>query len=145
MPRLCGLLLDTTGDVVFRLDFRRDEGGRAVVTGEMSARLSLRCQRCLEEMEHQVTETVDLALVTGIDEAQRLPDRYEPLLVEENLIRPRDIIEDELLLNLPQIPKHDPGGCGLEVDSGSHPEAGVRSNDENPFAALAAIRRNNKR
>jgi len=96
-------------------------------------------------MVHQVAEKVELAVVSGIEEAERLPDHYEPLLVEESLIRPRDLIEDELLLGLPQIPRHASGKCGLQVDRGFNPEPGAHSNEANPFAVLAAMKRNNKR
>jgi len=145
LARLCGLLIRTSGDVDFRLDFHRDDGGRAVVTGEIRACLSLCCQRCLEEMNHEVAERVQLALVSGIDEAERLPDHYEPLLVEESLIRPRQLIEDELLLALPHIPKHASGGCVRQLDKGLNPEPGAHGDEANPFAVLAAIKRNHKR
>lgn len=78
-----------------------------------------------------------LALVRGMDEARRLPERYDPLLVSESLIRPRDLIEDELLLALPQIPMHDPGVCTVASQPPSGQGADAQTRDVGPFAALA--------
>lgn len=111
LPRLGEILLDTTGEVAFRLEFLRDEGRRPVVLGEAKAELHLCCQRCLREMKYPVDARIALALVTGIDEATRLPERYDPLLVSGGMIRPFELIEDELLLALPQIPAHRAGAC----------------------------------
>jgi uncharacterized protein len=138
MPRLRDVLCETDADAEFRLAFRRD-GGRAVVTGEVRARLALPCQRCLGPLVHQVDAPVSLALVSGMDEARELPERYDPLLITEPLLRLADLIEDELLLDLPQIPMHAPEECGArQADTG----AGRAPERENPFAVLAALRRN---
>ena len=138
-PRLGPLLLEPAGDVGFSLAFSRDEEHRPVLHCEVTATLMLRCQRCLEGLEHGVAGNVALALVSGIDEERRLPDRYDPLLVSDRLIRPRDLIEDELLLALPQIPMHELDGCR------SQPQymGGARdqSPGSSPFAVLAGIER----
>jgi uncharacterized protein len=144
-PRLKGLLLETAGEVVFRLAFGRGDGGVATVTCEAEASLVLRCQRCLDAMERRVGTRVEMILVDGLEEAGRLEDRYEPLLVTGGLIRPRDLIEDELLLGLPQIPKHEGGACLVKTDrvsvapGGQGDDAGRR-----PFAVLAAMKRVHK-
>lgn len=141
LPRLRALLIDTAGDVVYRLAFFRDSGERAVVIGDVDACLSLRCQRCLKAMEHRVNARVELALVAGLDEVERLPDSHDPLLVTDHLIRPLDLIEDELLLGLPQIPRHEPGICRAEVECLSSPAPATNGGEMNPFAALAALKR----
>lgn len=138
LPRLCPLLLDSAGDVAFRLSFFRDEEHRAVLYGEVTASLSLRCQRCLEALDHRVDGKIALALVTGLDEERRLPDQYDPLIVSERQIRPRDLVEDELLLGLPQIAMHDPDACGTDVRQ--MVEDQKRAQKANPFAALAELK-----
>lgn len=139
LPRLRGLLLDATSDVRFRLGFSRDEARRAVLHCEVATTLKLRCQRCLEALDYKVNADTWLALVSSIDEERLLPERYDPLLVDEGSIRPRDLIEDELLLALPQIPMHEPVMCAwqiLDVDV-----ARMRSGKASPFAVLAALKR----
>jgi len=139
LTRLCALLLDAAGDVAFRLVFFRDEEHRAVLRCEVTATLKLRCQRCLESLDHRVDTVVSLGLVSSIDEERGLPEPYDPLLVGDGPIRPRDLIEDEMLLALPQVPMHDPGVCATgehEVDS-----APARVDSAGPFAALAGLKR----
>lgn len=139
LPRLREPLLDTAGDVSFRLAFSRDEEHRAVLHCEVAAILRLRCQRCLEGLNHGVDSSVVLALISAMDEERQLPERYDPLLVSERLIRPRDLIEDELLLALPQTPMHESGVCGTEVPVVD--KAKAQPEKASPFAVLAGLKR----
>jgi uncharacterized protein len=136
LPRLREVLLDPQGEAEYRLEFSRDEARRAVVLGEVRASLTLRCERCLGPMHHQVASEVSLALVSGLDEAERLPDRYDPLLLGDSRQRPLELIEDELLLALPQIPLHGGDECSAQA-----PEATPESAPQSPFAVLEAWRR----
>ena len=111
MARLREALRESAGEARFRLAFSRDLEGRGVLGGEIEARLVLTCQRCLEALEFPVLTTLDLVLVSGLDEAGLLPEDLDPLLVPAEPLRLADLIEDELLLALPQIPRHDPGEC----------------------------------
>jgi uncharacterized protein len=132
LRRLAPLLLDATGEADYRIEFSRDAARRAVLRGEVRARLTLRCQRCLGPMEHQVTATLSLAVVAGLDEAEGLPEGYDPLLLTEGRIRLCDLIEDELLLGLPQIPRHASDICANPpVAQSAEPPP------EHPFAVLA--------
>jgi uncharacterized protein len=135
LPRLCALLSDPTSNVAFRLAFFRAEDRRAVLRCEVTATLALRCQRCLGALNYLVNTVGLLALVSGIDEQRRLPDRYEPLLVGHAPIRPRDVIEDELLLALPQIPMHAPHICSTGMQKRA--SASAEAPGAGPFAVLA--------
>jgi uncharacterized protein len=139
LPRLCSLLLDTAGDAAFRLAFFRDEEHRAVLRCGVRATLKLRCQRCLEALDYQVDTIGLLALVSGIDEGRRLPERYDPLLVGYEPIRPRDSIEDELLLALPHIPMHPGDACGTGMRVVNL--APTQAKGAGPFAVLAELKR----
>ncbi|MCG6860628.1 MAG: YceD family protein [Chromatiaceae bacterium] len=138
LPRVRGLLLDAEGDASFRLAFFRDETHRAVLRCEVAATLRLRCQRCLEVLDHRVDANTLLALVSDIDEERELPDRYDPLMVGDEPVRPRDLIEDELLLALPQIPMHDPVVCAKHLPDLNAAQA--RSSTVSPFAVLAKLK-----
>jgi uncharacterized protein len=139
LPRLRVLLLDTAGDATFRLAFFRDEEHRAVLRCGVTATLKLRCQRCLEALAYQVDTIGLLALVSGIDEGRRLPERYDPLIVGHEPIRPRDSIEDELLLALPHIPMHIPDACGTGTRMANL--ALTQAKGTGPFAVLAELKR----
>lgn len=141
MVRLGDVLRENKGDVKYHLIFSRDAEGRGLISGTISARLELNCQRCLEAMTQVLELHPHLALVAGMDEASLLPDELDPLLVTEELIALPDIIEDELVLALPQIPMHDPGDCpsgegGAEVGVVAGESQGIH-----PFAILGALKR----
>lgn len=136
------------GMVRYRFEFGPDSDGRATVCGVVAARLPLRCQRCLERYDLIVDSRVSLALVTGLDEASALPPQYEPLMVEDRLIRPADLVEDELVLAVPAIPRHQDGECqppSVPTDDG--PASVEQENPSpmavpvrHPFASLAALK-----
>ncbi len=140
LSRLRQSLRETAGEVGYRLVFARDLEGRATLTGEIEARLVLTCQRCLGALAWDVTAPLELALITGLDEAQLLPEELDPLLVSEASIRLLDLIEDELLLALPQIAMHEPGDCappGQEaVEEGEETED---ARGVHPFAILGEL------
>jgi uncharacterized protein len=155
LPRLVELLWQPDGGstetrtegctAAFRLEFGRDEDGRSVVTGHLASRLPLRCQRCGQRYDLPVETEIRLALVAGIDEARRLPERYEPLLVEERLMRPSELIEDELILAIPAIPRHPDGQCEQPAvperpASGATETSTQPAETVHPFASLATLR-----
>ncbi len=139
LPRLRGSLVEATGDARFRLAFSRDEAQRAVLRCEVVATLKLRCQRCLEALDHKVSTDTLLALVLRMDEERHLPEPYDPLPVSNESIRPGDLIEDELLLALPQIPMHEPTLCARQLPDVD--VARMQSGGASPFAVLAELKR----
>ena len=171
LSRLRPLLASTEGSVDYRLSFGRDERGYGVVTGRVFGELRLRCQRCNEAMALPVDSALSLALTEGLDEAAALPDDYDPLLLDGRLIRSSELVEDELLLAVPVIPRHAEGTCEAplpkappgeriggdgraplkmrgaqaetnpERNQGEKPVSQTKSERPNPFAALAALRR----
>ena len=141
MDRLAGLLANDIGAVTVALFFGR-EGRLAKIEGQIEAVLELVCQNCLEAMEWPVSSTIKLGIVTSIDQADRLPEDYEPLLVEEGKILLKTLVEDELLLSIPAFPRHQ-HECfhsklnNEAVDSLAHNE---QSTSENPFSILAKLK-----
>ena len=138
-PRLGALLVDQDGDAVFELRFERDEQRHYCVRGQVEATLRLECQRCLQPMVFTAAARILVALVESLDEVELLPEEYDPLLVENESIKPLDLLEDELLLTLPQVPMHSHGACTV---FGCRDREGDGSRTRNPFAALAKLKRN---
>ncbi|TVQ85375.1 MAG: hypothetical protein EA400_15945 [Chromatiaceae bacterium] len=137
----------STGQVAYHLTFGRDEEGREQVSGTVRTVLHLRCQRCGQPYALEVDVVLGLAIVTGLDAARSLPDAYDPLLLETPLIRPRELIEDELILAIPAVPRHPEGDCqpppvpGQSASEAGPDHAARRGQQRpNPFAALAALR-----
>ncbi len=106
-PRLLELLANSEGEVSVDLHAGRDEQKLAYIQGTLTASLSLLCQRCLQPLEFPIEIMVSLSPVFNEKAAELLPEPYEPLLLTEDKISLADLVEDELLLNLPMIPKHE--------------------------------------
>lgn len=145
-PRLTALLVTAEGEARFTLEFYRDEKKRARVRGTAEAGLTLECQRCLEQMTLPVDSRIDLAVIEVHAEAELLPDECDPVVAEEGRIQLYDLIEDELLLAIPQVPMHPLGECPvkLETQFGDSDEMELQTHDEteeaNPFAILAGFK-----
>jgi len=84
-----------------------DEGKRPCLVGSVEATVMLTCQRCLRPMTHLLNVVFKLSPVFDEASAQQLPSFYEPLYLSQDEIALNDLLEDELILALPLIPKHD--------------------------------------
>lgn len=139
MERLQGSLSDSSGDAAVELTFETDERGHPVVHGMVVAELALACQNCLQTYRQPVTANMRLAVVANEEQAEMVSGDHEPLLVSEGQLFLMDMIEDELILALPIIPRHPEGECPQEqttVDGeGGQPAA------DNPFAVLRSLKK----
>lgn len=128
----------TEGNIYATLKFGVDEQGIHFLKGHLSTKLVLQCQRCMEPYQYEIISDFALGIVTTLDEADALPELYEPVLTKANRLALRDLIEDEIILNLPIIPKHDPKVCKLKLPS-AQPiwESGK---EENPFHILKSLK-----
>ena len=143
LPRLAASLMDSAGEGGFTLEFVRDPQQRACLRGRVRCELLLQCQRCLQVMQLPVDSQVALAFVADLDAAAQLPREWDPHLVEGDRIRLRDLIEEELLLCLPQVAMHPLDDCpaGTTSIQSGRAEAAARNN---PFAVLAELYRDPK-
>ena len=141
LDRLAKMLVNDAGAVNVDLFFGR-EGRLAKVEGHIETVLELECQNCLGAVSWPVDCTIKLGVVTSIDQANRLPDDYEPLMVEEGKILLKNMIEDEILLILPAFPKHQPSCFVPKVDNNSKDPLvdDGQSFPENPFSILAKLK-----
>lgn len=131
--RLTSALARRDGVMEYQLAFGVDNDHRSVIKGWVKATLWLQCQRCLEPFPFPVHSTIALAVVKGLDEAERLPEVYDPVLIDDKPLRPQLLLEDELLLALPVVPRHADGMCQPPIDTQTKPPADER----HPFADLA--------
>lgn len=102
------------------------------------ARVALVCQRCLQPSEHGLSVDREFQFVEGEDEAARLDGEVEHDVLA--LGRDADVhvlLEDELLLELPLVPRHAecPAPLPLPADGMAEDDAAAH-----PFAALATLR-----
>lgn len=146
LSRLEGLLLDTSGQVEVELFFNK-QGRHGFIDGLASTTLIMQCQNCLDAVEVPVQSIIKLGIVTALEQADRLPEGYEPLLIDEEKMLLKEIVEDELLLALPAFPKHENYCVKFESQSEKIlPDAlevvteSASLNPKNPFAILAKLK-----
>jgi uncharacterized protein len=108
------------------------------VQGQTVARLE--CQRCLQPMSEALRVDRHLRFVSGEDEAARLDeDSEDDVLALVARLDVSELLEDELILALPLVPRHET--CPQPLDAA--PGGLLPLQDEgrpHPFAALAALR-----
>lgn len=143
-PRLREALAGDEGEVAFALSFDRDALQVPYVELRIDASLPLVCQRTLQRFEFPVSLVQRLGLMAAEqagDEAAEaaLPPGYEALgVAADGVIRPTDLVEDELILAIPVVPV-SPGSESVERD---WPVADDEAAQASPFAALAALKKN---
>ena len=105
--RLNKMLLDDEGEMhaVFRFSRRKKI---VLVSGSLKTSYRLQCQRCLEPMQAPVDESFELVFAKTEEEALEMPDGLDPVVLDENgQIHVVDLFEDELILQLPTVPRHE--------------------------------------
>jgi uncharacterized protein len=101
-------------------------------------RLSLVCQRCLGPVETPIAAERSFLFVAGEDAAAQLDaDTEDDVLAMTRALDLRLLVEDELLLALPLVPRHEICPQPLPMAS-EQPEA---QEQPHPFAALATLKR----
>lgn len=133
LERLHDLLAEVAGEVTFRLEGFKGEGGELMLHLEVSGVIPLACQRCLESVSFDIEVDNLLQLVPegaelSQDELEDDTRDFLPVARELNVV---DLVEDEILLTLPVAPRHEK--CGLPGAA----DAGERIN---PFATLAGLK-----
>jgi uncharacterized protein len=111
--RLAGLLHSDAGTVTATLRFRQAMGGWLIIGVEYDTTVQLLCQRCLEPLDFHVRDHVEMALLEAPSLEPHVPQGYEPLVLDEDRLMPAMLVEDELIISLPIVPRHaGPEGCG---------------------------------
>ena len=135
MPRLLEAVTDTPGAIAYRIEFARDASGRPRMIGCVEGMLPLICQRCLEMLDWYFDTRFEF-LVIGNEQEET--NGRDTVVCFGGRIELGPIIEDELLLALPNAPVHAQGACeapAIPTVGGQPPPR--RSN---PFSALRALR-----
>jgi uncharacterized protein len=123
---------------------RQAKGGKSQawlrVTAE--AQVALTCQRCLKPVEERLDVERWIRFVDTEAEAAALDaDSDDDVLAMPRHLDACELIEDELLLTLPLVPRHEV--CPeplLHADEGELVDE-AEAERPNPFAALAALKR----
>ena len=143
LKRLTEALQDNKGMVDVKMSFGLDEVGAPFMQGDFAVTTSLICERCFESMSLDLVVDCLLAIVKNEKQIEDLAEQYEPWLLDfDNPVWLATVVEDELILALPIVPKHD-YDC-LPEDAWSVGDNGQDNSEAekpvSPFAVLSTLK-----
>jgi len=115
LTRLRDLLVEDKGKVEVELSFAQEEHLPAVMAGKINASLILTCQRCGYPMDYNITACPMLRIVATDEQAKNLSRDEEALVTRGGMVNLMELVEEEILLNLPMIAKHDDSDCRIQL------------------------------
>lgn len=113
--RLRELLSSQQGQVKVSIEVGRENFGPVYIKGQVVADLKLQCQRCGEPMDYAINVALKLSPVLTEAQVTDVPDDYEPWVTHDAPISVLEMVEEELLLGLPMIAKHQSAECASSV------------------------------
>lgn len=134
MPRLQDRLSGNAGEVIFAVRGKLDQRQRPMLELAISGNPSMRCGRCLAELEYplQLHSRVLLmppGAVPAEDDDPESPEWIEAGQELDVLV----LVEDEILLSLPLAVGHEQGKCSEVGVTGRSQER------DHPFSKLATL------
>ncbi|HEU4374740.1 MAG TPA: YceD family protein [Telluria sp.] len=137
MSRLSVDCADQSGEIAWSVDGAVTAQNYPALTVSVSGTVQLMCQRCLTPFAYEMDSSTMLVLGKDDEEADQieelLGDDSIDVIVGSRSCDLRDLIEDEALLALPQVPKHDVCPDSKLVDA-------ARSAKPSPFAGLKSLK-----
>jgi uncharacterized protein len=137
MSRLSQDCADQSGEIAWAVDGGQTREGYPSLTLSVEGTVQLVCQRCLNPFAYAMQSST--MLVLGKDDADAddieaaLDDESIDVIVGSRSCDVRDLIEDEALLALPQVPKHEVCPDTRLLDA-------IKSEKPSPFAGLKNLK-----
>ncbi len=122
--------------VTVGLRFAPVRGGGIRVRGMASTTVIAACQTCLEELQLTLAAEIDLLLHSEAEVLEAQPIDQDTLQYAEGVLGCTDLVEDQLLLELPMVPRHGTD-CMDTLDYTAPPAPELRRSS--PFDALRDI------
>lgn len=144
LPRLQDVLASLAGNIHYSLRGLTGHQGEPLLELALEGELQLRCQRCMQAMPHAV-KTVSRLMPVPEGELQGLLAAGGELEEDETDRIPAnphldvwELVEDEILLELPLAPRHAPGACPGHEGKGAE---NTLQAAESPFAVLRNLKK----
>ena len=144
LPRVSHELISKDGDATGHVRFSR-QLGHAVADLAVTAQPEVVCQRCMQSMRWPIDVSSRIALVVDFDAADRVPEGLEVFLVEGDSVSVRDLVDEEVMLALPAVARHEEGSeCAgrdlrLPGQEAEAPEEAAAAQVQKPFAQLGEL------
>ncbi len=115
--------------------------GEAIIRIEST--LELICQRSLETFEFSLLTNSVIGFINEMDDEDKLGKDVSPSWVENMQVNPRVLLEDEILLMIPDVPLKPGAELNSQYLSGYSDSKPETNNKQNPFAALEQLKDKN--
>ncbi|MFD2180444.1 23S rRNA accumulation protein YceD [Veronia pacifica] len=145
LERLAEATEGVISDAGVKLSFDVDAQGLKIVSGNATVEVELECQRCWGNFAHRYDIEFLYSPIFNEDQAGDLPDAYEPAIVDENgEINLIQLVEDELIVALPQVAMHEEEDCKIDSENMVYGEIPLADERPNPFAVLKNLKQSNE-
>ena len=109
---------------------------KPAIRGTLSGCLELTCQRCLGAVRVPLQESFKLIIVADEVALDSEFEDYEPIVSDPARLDLVAIAEEQGLLAMPLVPRHEPGECGRQPAP-----APERTDTQRPFGNLRDLMR----
>lgn len=145
MPRLTKSLQSNEGLIDVKMAFDMDEIGTPYMRGEFTTSVSVLCERCMESMMLDLDVDCLLAMVSSERKVEGLAEQYDPWILEDSdPVLLSTVIEDELILSLPLVPRHSDVCIPDEAwSAGDNEDESIEADkpaSPSPFAVLSTLK-----
>lgn len=136
LPRLAEIVISTENLIDVSFEFAFNEFQLPSVKGRINTQVWVQCQRCLEPMQHAISQEFEILIDVTDSEAESY--QMDSVYTEEGYLDIYALIEDEIILSLPLILTHPHTDCNPYMPEAPEEEDTAASN--NPFAVLQSLR-----
>lgn len=142
LSRLAESTKGICNDIETNLSFDFDLQKIPTIKGVAEVDVMLECQRCSDAFQYTCKAELTYTPVRFGAEDTDLPSAYDVIeRDEEGEINLHQLVEDELILNLPLIAMHEVADCRVKDFDTSFGEI-IEEKRVNPFAVLESLKRN---
>ncbi len=120
----------TLNELSFELRGGTNRSGKLCLHLAVKGSLTLVCQRCMGPLDFPLDFDAELEIAASKEEIELADDEVDRVLGSSELSVP-DLVEDEVMLELPMVPRHE--SCGASNEAGKRGRA-------SPFEALARLK-----
>lgn len=136
--RLAEYVMPAEDDVVVELAFRHGRKRRLMALGRAAIQVRFECQGCLGEVVRDIDVSIRTLLLDNEGRRSDVGDDEDMLVLDGRMLRLADLLEDDLILALPMVPRCGREGCVRELGYQSgQPDDKARR--QHPFAGLKSL------
>ena len=142
LPRLAEQLFDQKGHIEYRVSGFLTPKQQPGMRLEIHCEIDLRCQRCLGRLGVALDLRREIVLVDSCESFGQPVDEDDGVdtIPAVSRLDLGELIEEEILLSLPMVPRHADGGCHARTLEQGVEHSRASTQASSPWAALAKLR-----